>query len=105
MALSERTEKTMSKARKAGLETHRTVWIRKDVMAAVEMFQQEYKARHGTRITLKALLNEALYDLILRKKVEGEYGESVPFDKTELTPEGVTKTIYKAGENPDRLDK
>lgn len=87
-----KVEKWSSKPREEGLETPRTVWLRKDVAASLDMFQREYKAKFGKRITTKALLNEALFDLLMRKKQELLHGESVPYNQTHYDPEsGETK--------------
>ena len=82
-----------AKERTAGLEKSKGVWFRIDVLAAVEVFQAEYKAKFGKRIYLKQLVNEALFDLVMRKKYELLHGEEVKFTDTEYDP--VTKQTIK----------
>lgn len=74
------------KRKKEGKELPRGVWFRKDILAAIEIYQDEYKAKFGKRIYLKQIVNEAIFDLLIRKKQELLHGEPVRFTETDFDP-------------------
>jgi hypothetical protein len=79
---AERSKAQSERLREEGLETQRNVWIRKDVQAAVEVLQDEYKQKYGKRLTWKELTNTALFDLVLRKKLEIQHGHPIKYNHT-----------------------
>lgn len=96
----ELVKRHQSKVREEGFEKGKTIWLRRDILASIEEYQKEFKERHGFRITFKDLVNEALYDLILRRRMEALHGEPVPLRDTIGTVE--KKTIRKKEEQNER---
>src|ERR1041385_7139276 len=75
-------KKREERLREEGHEVPKTMWIRSDVWAAFKQYQKEFKERHGFRITMKDMINEALFDLVMRKKLEELHGEPVRYEDT-----------------------
>ena len=80
------TKTHTAKRRAEGLEDQHTVWVRTDVWASIKNFQAEYKEKHGKRITFRDLMNEALFDLVLKKRQELIHGEPIEFKDTYYDP-------------------
>ena len=70
-----------ARSREDGYEAPHTLWIREDLWARLKTVKRE----RGK--SLKYLVNEALYESLMRADVEKGTGTSTPFKESEYYPE------------------
>ena len=82
------------KARKDGYEAPHTIWIREDLWAKLKTAKREQG------VSLKYLVNEALYELLMRDTVEKQTGVATPFKESDYYPQRKTTGLKGMDSEP-----
>lgn len=71
----------LQRALRRDIESNHGLWVRNDVWYNLKSHSLK------TGITIKQLVNEALYDFLIREKIELKTGINSPYDDTTYDPE------------------